>query len=101
MKARGKREAQRNASPLVTSNILRALKVRNINLNYSALSELQRHSALLPGATRLTLFGACPWLSYSAPLALHWGLLEGDYEFPAFLLSHRAKAAEYHNQPYY
>src|ERR1051326_169181 len=25
---------------------------------------------LLPGATRLTLFGACPWLSYSAPLAL-------------------------------
>ena len=24
----------------------------------------------LPGATRLTLFGACPWLSYFAPLAL-------------------------------
>jgi hypothetical protein len=71
MKARGKREAQRNASPLVTKIILkRALKVRNINRNYSALSELHRHFAHLPGATRLTLFGACPWLSYSAPLAL-------------------------------
>src|SRR5262249_54830119 len=38
--------------------------------SYSALSELYGHSARLPGATRLTLFGACPWLSYSAPLAL-------------------------------
>src|SRR5262245_24723486 len=71
MKARGKREAQRNASPLVTRIILkRALKVRNINVNYSALSELHGHCALGPGATHLTLFGACPWLSYSAPAAL-------------------------------
>src|ERR1041385_4483806 len=71
MKARGKREAQRNASPLVTKKYLnRALKVRNTNVNYSALSELHGHCASLPGATRLTLFGACPWLSYSAPLAL-------------------------------
>src|ERR1043166_9095184 len=74
MKARGKREAQRNASPLVTTNNLnRALKVRNTNVNYSALSELHGHCARLPGATRLTLFGACPWLSYSAPLALDRG----------------------------
>src|SRR5689334_4924768 len=29
-----------------------------------------RSCALLPGTTRLTLFGACPWLSYSAPSAL-------------------------------
>jgi hypothetical protein len=72
MKARGKREAQRNASPLVTKKYLnRALKARNTNVNYSALSELHGQCARLPGATRLTLFGACPWLSYSAPLALH------------------------------
>jgi hypothetical protein len=51
--------------------VKRALKVRNTNVNYSALSELHGHCARLPGATRLTLFGACPWLSYSAPLALH------------------------------
>src|ERR1051326_5143339 len=90
--ARGKREAQRNASPLdPKSNLKRALKVRNINVNYSALSELHDHCARLPGATRphlfcagappslffpfcaatrLTLFGACPWLSYFAPSAL-------------------------------
>ena len=48
----------------------RALKVRNINVNYSALSELHGHCGRLPGATHLTLFGACPWLSYSAPSAL-------------------------------
>jgi len=72
MKARGKREAQRNASPLVTKKYMnRGLKVRNTDVNYSALSELHGHCARLPGATRLTLFGACPWLSYSAPLALH------------------------------
>ncbi len=50
MKARGKREAQRNASPLGTSNnFKRALKVRNINRNYSALSELQRRCARYQG----------------------------------------------------
>src|ERR1051326_3074544 len=71
MRARGKREAQRNASPLVNEdNLNRALKVRNNSVDYSALSELHDHCACLPGATRLTLFGACPWLSYSAPLAL-------------------------------
>src|ERR1051326_8930019 len=69
--ARGKREAQRNASPLdPKNNSNRALKVRNINVNYSALSELHDHCARVPGATRLTLFGACPWLSYFAPSAL-------------------------------
>ena len=71
MRARGKREAQRNASPLVNEdNLNRALKVRNNSVDYSALSELHDHCACLLGATRLTLFGACPWLSYSAPLAL-------------------------------
>src|ERR1043166_6428720 len=69
--ARGKREAQRNASPLVTRNSLnRALKARNTNVNYSAPSELHGYCSILPGATRLTLFGACPWLSYFAPSAL-------------------------------
>ncbi|HEY6155702.1 MAG TPA: hypothetical protein VIW07_18360, partial [Candidatus Udaeobacter sp.] len=43
--------------------------MRNINVNYSALSELHGDCARLPGATRLTLFGACPWLLYSAPSA--------------------------------
>jgi len=55
--------------------IFRARKARNINGNYSALSELHGHCAHLPGATRLTLFGACPWLSYSAPLALNPALI--------------------------
>src|SRR5262249_29990893 len=50
MIARGKREAQRNASPLVRrNNLKRALKVRNINVNYSALSELHGHCALTRG----------------------------------------------------
>ena len=44
--------------------------MRNINVSYFALSELQGYWAPDPGATRLTLFGACPWLSYSAPSAL-------------------------------
>ena len=55
---------------LTRNNLNGALKVRNINVNYSALSELHDHCARLPGATRLTLFGACPWLSYFAPSAL-------------------------------
>jgi len=51
MKARGKREAQRNASPLVRGHnfLKRALKVRNINLNYFALSELTGHCGLTRG----------------------------------------------------
>jgi hypothetical protein len=44
--------------------------VRNINVHYFALSELDCYCARFPGATHLTLFGACPWLSYAAPLAL-------------------------------
>ena len=80
MKVRGSAEGAeydsqgqaRSASPLVTMNKLkRALKVRNININYSALSALHGHCGVLPGATRLTLFGACPWLSYAAPSALN------------------------------
>jgi hypothetical protein len=71
MKARGKREAQRNASPLVTKKYFeRSAESAKYHVNYSALSELHGHCAILPGATRLTSFGACPWLSYSAPLAL-------------------------------
>src|ERR1700752_1452905 len=48
----------------------RALKVRNIVGSYSALSELHGPLRLQPGATRLALLGACPWLSYFAPSAL-------------------------------
>src|ERR1043166_3944197 len=71
MKTRGKREAQRNVSPLVTKKYFEpSAESAKYHLNYSALSELHGHCASLPGATRLTLFGACPWLSYSAPLAL-------------------------------
>jgi hypothetical protein len=60
---------------LTRNNLNGALKVRNINVNYSALSELHGHYALLPGATRLTLFGACPWLSYFAPSALELAII--------------------------
>src|ERR1043166_5977968 len=71
MKTRGKREAQRNVSPLVTKKYFEpSAESAKYHVNYSALSELHGHCASLPGATRLTLFGACPWLLYSAPLAL-------------------------------
>jgi len=39
--------------------------------DYYALSELQGRLRVDPGATRLAPLGACPWLSYFAPLALH------------------------------
>jgi len=72
MKARGKREAQRNASPLVIMNKFEestesAKYQRQLFRSFRASRSLRSY---LPGATRLTLFGACPWLSYSAPLAL-------------------------------
>jgi len=53
----------------------RALKVRNIKRQLFRSFRASRSIALLPEATRLTLFGACPWLSYFAPLALPWRLL--------------------------
>src|SRR6476646_3321344 len=60
----------RSASPLVRrNNLQRALKVRNIIASYSALSELHGYQCV-PGATRLALLDAYPWLSYFAPLAL-------------------------------
>ena len=50
MIARGKRQAQRGASPLVSRNKWkRALKVRNITAKYSALSELSRSLHFFPG----------------------------------------------------
>jgi hypothetical protein len=67
MKARGKREARR---PWLRQNNF-AVSTESAKY-YSALSELYGHCAPKPGATHLTLFGACPWLLYSAPLALHW-----------------------------
>src|ERR1051326_4806319 len=61
MIARGKRVAQRNASSLVTNNNFEwSTESAKFNVNYSALSELHDHCVRLPGATRLTLFGACP-----------------------------------------
>ena len=80
IKTRGKRRTTSGASPLVSrQNFLnRALKVRNTDVDYSALSELHDHCARFPRATRLTLFGACPWLSYYAPLALRLRLLTGQ-----------------------
>ena len=71
MKARGKREAQRNASPLVTKNKFeRSTESAKYHGSYFALSELHDHYALYQGRRASRLFGACPWLSYSAPLAL-------------------------------
>jgi len=69
MKARGKREAQRNASPLVTRNSFEP-STESAKYQTSIIPLFQSFTvncALLPGATRLTSFGACPWLSYSAP----------------------------------
>src|ERR1041385_4010943 len=48
MKARGKREAQRNASPLVNENKLeRSTESAKYHSSYFALSELHDHCALL------------------------------------------------------
>src|SRR5689334_4125040 len=88
MKVRGSAEGAeydsqgqaRSASPLVTMNKLkRALKVRNININYSALSELHGHCGVLPGATRLTLFGACPWAVICRAFGAQFQLLTQSY----------------------
>jgi len=76
MKARGKREAQRNASPLVTRMILkRALKVRNTKPIIPLFQSCTDQGALTRGddQSRLTLFGACPWLSYCAPWRWRYG----------------------------
>src|ERR1043166_2635144 len=43
-----------------------------MDVNYSALSELHGLGVPYQGRGSFTLFGACPWLSYSAPSALPW-----------------------------
>src|ERR1051325_1810137 len=53
MIARGKREARRPWSS--GNNLNGALKERNIDINYFALSELHRPFGILPGATRFAL----------------------------------------------
>jgi len=66
MIARGKREAQRNASPLdPKSNLKRALKVRNIDLNYFALSELDANWRWYQGrrASRCSALGPGYYIS--------------------------------------
>jgi len=74
--SRGKREAKRNASPLVTTHIFEP-STESAKYQTSIIPLFQSFTVnrALPGATRLTLFGACPWLSYFAPLALPWRLL--------------------------
>src|ERR1051326_6231097 len=83
MKARGKREAQRNASPLVTKKYFEQSAesakygcqlFRSFRASPS-LRDLTRGDAphvvrRLPLAIIFRAFGAGPWLSYSAPLAL-------------------------------
>src|ERR1041385_1774535 len=90
MKARGKREAQRNASPLVNENKLeRSTESAKYHGSYFALSELHDHyalyqgrrasrcSALAPGfhiprLWRWTMFGACPLALIFRPLPLDY-----------------------------
>jgi hypothetical protein len=74
IKARGKREAQRNASPLVTNNNFEE-STESAKYQPQLFRSFRASPPLfsLPGATRLTLFGACPWLSYFAPVALAVG----------------------------
>ena len=71
--------------------------MRNIDVNYSALSELHGHCAILPGATRLTLFGACPWLSYSAPLAVSFDFRATPVEVEVTLHTSRFEAPKARN----
>jgi hypothetical protein len=55
-------------SPLVTNKkVAAALKGRN---SISAFQALAARGDRKPGATRSATLRACPWLSYSAPLAL-------------------------------
>src|SRR5215213_6586924 len=84
IKARGKREAKRSASPLVSTPTKGlGLKGRNIcavSRPFRALSEFGFCSR--GGALR-----ACPWLSYSAPSALDylyarlWGKAVQSHEY--------------------
>src|ERR1043165_6704821 len=94
--ARGKREAQRNASPLVTKKYFEqstesAKYQRQLFRSFRASRSLRAvtrgdaphvvrrlplafifrafGARLFPGGTPPSLFGSCPWLSYSAPLA--------------------------------
>ena len=78
MKARGKRvaEAERVAPGQGGSN-WGALKVRNIlpKPSYYALSELRNGARVDQGRRAPLPLRACPWLSYSAPLALFGSLI--------------------------
>gem|GEM_PF-2685745 len=69
MKARGKREAKRSASPLVTNcTRYRGLKGRNTQV----ITPFQgwKYFDCFTRGDALASLRACPWLSYSAPLAL-------------------------------
>src|ERR1041385_2581236 len=83
MKARGKREAQRNASPLVTrNNFEQSTESAKYKCQLFRSTELHALRALttrgdaphvvrrLPLAFIFRAFGACLWRSYSAPSAL-------------------------------
>jgi len=94
MKARGKREAQRNASPLVTRNnfeqstesakykcqLFRSYRASRPSRSYDQGRRASRCSALAPGfhiprlrrcpGFHIPRLRRCPWLSYSAPSAL-------------------------------
>src|ERR1043166_2757858 len=65
MTATGKREARR---PWYEDILKRALKVRNMNVNYFALSELHGHFAPVPGATR----SRCSTLAPGCHMARLW-----------------------------
>src|ERR1051325_10425936 len=67
MKARGKPEARR---PWLRRTFAVSTESAKYEHQLFRSFRAQHHCGCLPGATRLTLFGACPWLSYSAPSAL-------------------------------
>jgi len=71
MTARGKREAKRSASPLVSDiKIIRALKGRNCLCVFRPFRPRCRVLLL----TRGDALRACPWLTYLAPLARSEGV---------------------------
>jgi len=63
----------KRVAPGRRKKIREALKVRNTrSVGFIPLFQsFARLCFRYPGATRLALLGACPWLSYVAPSALH------------------------------
>ena|ERR1051325_2816643 len=70
MTARGKREAKRNASPLVQNDSTRSTESAKYQTSVISLFQSSLSRATLTRGDAPHVFGACPWLSYCAPSGL-------------------------------